>query len=605
MLNLTNMAIVGSGPTAIYLLKHISSHLDMLKSNIKSITIFEKEKISGMGMPYHPATTDKTNLSNISSEEIPGLPQTFGDWLRQQDNNTLAQMCINDLPIDDKKVYSRIALGHYFRNQYLQLLQYLNSQGINIMEYDDCEIIDIVTIEEDKVEVIDLRKKSHVFSAVVIANGHSWKEKDSPQTGYFASPWPIHKLQPQKDKVYNFPIGILGASLSAFDVVSYLCHRHGKFIKVGNTLKFIKNKNASQFKIVLHSTKGWLPHLQYEQEEPFREIYRHFNRKQLIGLIGRDGFVRIETFFNALCRAPLIAALTKDRQMDVVGLLHQETFTFRDFVGVMTEKHEYINSFIGMRYELKNAKDSVQNHIPIYWMETLDDLMYSLNYHAELLPAEDHLFFQKEIMPFLMNVIAALPLQSANILLALYDSGCIELKTGFVALKENTADTDGTCISLKLEDGREESLRYKLFVNCSGQKKLELEDYPFPSLVKNGTVRGAYAKFANASHAALLLSEHESERVVFEDSCARLQLSGIDIDSGYKTIDKNGNANSFLFDINFTHATGLRPYSYGLQACSASSLILVESWVAELVHGKHMGNEIEDITKIYENTTEL
>lgn len=600
------MAIVGSGPTAIYLLKHICSQLDILKPNIKSITIFEKEKISGMGMPYHPVTTDKNNLSNISSEEIPSLPQTFGDWLRQQDKNTLTQLCIDDLPIDDKKVYSRVALGHYFRNQYLQLLQYLNSQGINIMEYCDCEIIDIVKIRENEVAVIDLRKKSYVFSAVVIANGHSWKEKDSPRTGYFASPWPIHKLQPQKkDTVYNFPIGILGASLSAFDVVSYLCHHHGKFIKVDNKLKFLKNKDASQFNIVLHSTKGWLPHLQYEQQEPFREIYRHFNRKQLIGLIDRDGFVRIETFFNVLCRAPLKAAFTKDRQMDVVGLLHQETFTFRDFVGVMTEKHEYINSFIGMRYELMNAKDSVKNHIPIYWMETLDDLMYSLNYHAELLPAEDHLFFQKEIMPLLMNVIAALPLQSANILLALYDSGCIELKTGFVTLKENTADTDGTCISLKLEDGGEESLRYKLFVNCSGQKKLEMEDYPFPSLTKTGTVRGAYAKFADASHAALLMSEHDNGKVVFGESCASLQLAGIDIDSSYKTIDKNGNANSFLFDINFTHATGLRPYSYGLQACSTTSLILVESWVAELEQGKNMGNEIEDITKIYENTAEL
>ena len=53
-------------------------------------------------------------------------------------------------------------------------------------------------------------------------------------------------------------------------------------------------------------------------------------------------------------------------------------------------------------------------------------LFYTLNYHAELLPAEDHLALRSTVMPFLMNVIAALPLRSARMLLALDKAGILD-----------------------------------------------------------------------------------------------------------------------------------------------------------------------------------
>ncbi|WP_313717605.1 FAD/NAD(P)-binding protein, partial [Kaistella carnis] len=59
--NFSNIAIIGSGPTGLYLLQYIWEHIDVLASEIKEITIFEKEDILGMGMPYHPKTTDIYN----------------------------------------------------------------------------------------------------------------------------------------------------------------------------------------------------------------------------------------------------------------------------------------------------------------------------------------------------------------------------------------------------------------------------------------------------------------------------------------------------------------------------------------------------------------
>ena len=599
--DLSDIAIIGSGPTALYLLKYTNQNIDLLKKEISKITIFEKEQILGMGMPYYPKTTDIYNLANISSEEIPMLQESFGDWLRRQDSALLKELNVTELPLDDSEVYSRVSLGHYFEEQFKKLISILESAGIQVIQKTSCEVLDISKEDDGKLTITDCNGDDHRYSTIVIANGHEWREEDQPESGYYASPWPIHKLIPHNKEGYNFPVGTLGASLSAFDVVTSLAHRHGTFTKVNGKLSFELNKENPDFKIVLHSAEGWLPHLQYEQKEPIREIYRHFNRQQLLDLIDENGLMRIEDYFDELCRPALIEAFRKDRLTHVVDQLQDSDFNFKDLVELMSEKHEYVNSFEGMKKEMITAKNSINHKIPIYWMETLDDLMYSLNYHAELLPAEDHLFFHKEIMSFLMNVIAALPLQSAEILLALYDANCIELKSGFVNFPEDAFENNETKIIVQSADGSEEEINYQLFVNCGGGKKLELADFPFQFLVKQGVVSVATAKCADEKVCRKQSKTSDKIELVKNKDGLEMKLSGIQIDSSYRTINKQGLINNFLYDINFTHTNGLRPYSYGLQACSATSLILVESWLAEIVNDKNVSEEIETITELYED----
>jgi len=605
MIDLTSIALVGSGPTAIYVLQHIWTHIDVLKNHIDTITVFEKEKFSGMGMPFNPTNTDVYNLANISSEEIPRLQQSFGDWLRKQKANKLQELNIRKLPIDDAAVYSRVALGFYFRDQFLQIVGYLKSAGIVFIEHCESEVIDVSCKRKGELILTDRLLRKYKFSTIVIANGHVWKDEDIKDAAYYATPWPIHKILPRNKEFYNFSVGTLGASLSAFDVVTSLSHRHGEFIYNGGKLKYIKHIEASNFKIVLHSAEGWLPHLQYEQVEPLREIYRHFNRSQILELVSCDGFMRIENYFDKLCRPALIDAFTKDNLLDTVEKLKQENCSFKDLVEFMSKKHEYVNSFEGMKNEMINAKKSVFNKKPTHWMETLDDLMYSLNFHSELLPAEDHLFFHKEIISFLMNVIAALPIESAEILLALYEANSIEIKLGLVSFQDDSFENNGTKVLIQQDNGRVEEIEYKLFINCGGQKKLEIGDYPFQSLVKEGIIRSASAKFANPDDASDVSLESNRDRISYQGSEATLKLSGIDIDSSYRTINSNGFANHFLYDINFTHTNGLRPYSYGLQTCNSTSLIMVESWIAEIAKGKNIGGEIEKITELYEDNIDL
>lgn len=600
MTNLSNLAIIGSGPTALYFLKYICDNLAVFEHQIDKIAIFEKEQILGMGMPYHPKTTDIYNLANISSEEIPMLQESFADWLRRQNLAELHKFNIYELPIDDSEVYSRVALGHYFAEQFQQLIACIKSKGIEVAENVNCEVFDILQESDAQLTVVDCQGEKQHYSAVIIATGHEWKGEDKVVSGYYASPWPIHKLIPQDGETYNFPVGTLGASLSAFDVVTSLTHRHGVFARVDKKLTYLKKESNPNFKVVLHSSSGWLPHLQYEQLKPIREIYRHFKRAQLLELINDKGFMCIEDYFNTLCRPALINAFTRDQLYEVVEKLQNPAFSFKDLVKLMSEKHKYVDSFEGMKSEMVVAKNSVYNKIPIYWMETLDDLMYSLNYHAELLSAEDHMFFHKEITSFLMNVIAALPLQSAEILLALHEAGCIEMISGKVNFSKDSFENNSTKISVQHKNGSSDDIEYKLFVNCSGSTKLDIENYPFKSLFEQGIVRSASAEFANQDAFEKLAEKLGDSNVIQTSDGILMKLSGVDIDSSYRTINKSGSANDFLFDINFNHTNGLRPYSYGLQACSATSLILVESLLLQIKEGKNISDNIAAFTEIYE-----
>ena len=124
-------------------------------------------------------------------------------------------------------------------------------------------------------------------------------------------------------------------------------------------------------------------------------------------------------------------------------------------------------------------------------------------------------------------------------------------------------------------------------------------------MVDQGVVRSATAPFSEPEALEKYAKQIREGEILETSDNILLKLSGIDIDSSYRTINKSGTPNNFLFDINFNHTNGLRPYSYGLQACSATSLILVESLLLEILDGKKVSADIEDISKLYETNDEL
>lgn len=603
--NLSKIAVIGSGASAIYLLRHLLRHRDVLQEVIQEIAIFEKDDALGMGMPYNPRTTDLYNLSNISSEELPELLTPFVDWLNAQSEERLAELGLANEKISASGVYNRLALGQYLQAQYRGIVAALNEAGIRVTEHANAEVTDLVCPPgADYVELRIINGTKHRFTKVVISTGHVWKDEDDAENGHYASPWPIQKILPAAGTFHNFRIGTLGASLSAFDVVSSLSRRHGTFTtSADGTMRFIPVEGAENFRLAMHAANGWLPHLQYEQEEPLRQIYRHVDRESLLALREENGQLRLATYFDRVCRPALSEAFARDGITTVVDKLADPAFSLSDFIALMSERHEYTNAFEGMREEMKEAKRSVEGDRPIHWKEVMDDLMYGLNFHAEMLPAEDHILFHRTVMPFLMSVIAAMPLPSGNLLLALYAAGRIEIIPGFATVVE---DHPPGVTTVEVDDeGVQSSVDYRMFVRCNGQQAVGLAEYPFRTLVEQGTVRRARTKFADPYAAQELLETEQSDRVYQQDGDYFYYTGGTEIDARYRVIGEDGQPNDRINDITFTHTTGSRPYSYGLQACSATSQIVVAAWVKSLQDPTGGAGDLPAVSKLYKEVDEL
>ncbi len=590
------LAIIGVGPSAIYFLQHLLREIDHFRPTLDDVYLFDTRAILGIGMPYDRNTTDEYNLCNISSAEIPPLHQSLVSWLHSLSDERLAAQGIVRSGIDEDETYRRTTLGDYFHVQYLSIVSDLRARGIAVHEMRSCTVRDV--IDHRVTNTVDIRFGSaeHVsVDRVVIATGHSFGGKDEPGHGYFASPWPMQKLIPDKGHAFTFEIGTLGASLSAFDVVSSLAHRHGAFLTRDDELAFVPFPGTDGFRLVLHSSEGWLPHLQYEQMEPFRIVYRHVDRDTMLSLRGEDGFLALDDYFDHVCRSALAEAFEKDGRADLVELLRTTQATLETFVQHMSDEHTAEDPFALMRLEMQNAKRSLRKGIPIHWKETLDDLMYTLNFHYELLSAEDHLRYRKVIAPFLMNVIAAMPLHSANILLALHDAGCLDLVPGKVSIKEKANGHTRVAIE---NGGRIVEHSYAMFIDCSGQGALELDAYPFPSMAADGTVSEAIVYFRDrAAGDAVIVAQKDvpDER----DGRAMVRAGGVAIDGYYRVVGRDGVSNERIHDVAFPHTTGVRPYSYGLQACDAVAAIVVQSWRAEADNEQPLPATIDDVTEVY------
>jgi len=595
------LAIIGVGPSAIFLLKHLLRNIDRFQRSLTDVYLFDKQATLGTGMPYHRNTTDKYNLCNISSAEIPLLNQSLVDWLHSLSDEELVSQDIQRCEIDEDETYRRTTLGDYFHAQYASIAKALRAKGLTLHEHSDCSVTDVVDHPPSEcVEIRFSKEESVIVERLVISTGHSFLEPDEEENGYYTSPWPMQKLIPGECRFHNFEIGTLGASLSAFDVVSSLSHRHGKFIQRGGKLAYEPYPGADRFKISLHSAQGWLPHLQYEQEESFREIYRHIKRDTMLALLDKSGFLSLDVYFDQVCRPALAIAFQKDQRADIVQFLSVENASLEDFIETLSDEHTADDPFSLMRLEMPEASRAIRKGIPIYWKETLDDLMFTLNFHYDLLPAEDHVRYHRVIVPFLMNVIAAMPLHSANILLALHDAGRLDLVPGKVTIKEKRKGR--TVIEIANDDQTIER-EYRMFVNCSGQGSLDFDCYPFKSMTADGTATEAVAYFGDAS-AMDPLNESESDNLVERNGRKAMRLGGVAIDGFYRVIGQDGLSNDRIHDIAFPHATGVRPYSYGLQACEVAASIVIQCWCSQGDNNQKLTARTSSVTQVYENLPE-
>ncbi|GAA5119564.1 FAD/NAD(P)-binding protein [Luteolibacter yonseiensis] len=566
---LSTLAIIGGGPSALFTLFHIHENVRILRWRFDRILVFEKEKSAGPGMPYSRANTSELNLSNISSEELPKLPETFAAWLGAQSEARLARYGIGEA-VRETEIYPRVALGDYFQAQFSKLSEMLGEKGIIVGCHTDSEVRDIVPLEDGGYEVVTQAGLSVRAKTVIIATGHAW-DRDEDAIN-LASPWPIKKLLPAEGGFHDFPIGLLGASLSAVDVINVLSHHHGSFEDEDGILVYTPSPEADHFKLVMHSADGLLSHLQFEQDEPKRELYRHCDEEGIQKLLDDGGHLRVSDYFDRICRPALIEALQNDGLESEAESLANPSFSFEDFAEIMKEKHLSPDPFELMKTEFEQERKKERRRKPTHWKEVLDDLMYTLNFRARLLPAEDHVRLKSRILPFVMNVMAALPLKSAKILMAVHKAGRLELVPG--KAETEYSKNDGM-VRVKVGCGEgKDTYEYRMFVDCSGQSPVGMKSFPFRSLVLAGLVSPAVADVLSLEGAR----EADSDKIhKIPGGRTIMELGGLAVTDGYQLISENGTPAEGLYDIAVPHIAGLRPYCYGLQACDEAAGLLIEN----------------------------
>ncbi|HUP78874.1 MAG TPA: FAD/NAD(P)-binding protein, partial [Pirellula sp.] len=189
MSKLGRLAIIGVGPSAIFLLKHLLGNIDRFQTSLRDVYLFDKRATLGTGMPYDRKTTDKYNLCNISSAEIPLLNQSLAGWLHPLSDEELALQEVQRSEIDEDETYRRTTLGDYFHAQYRSIVEALRAKGLTLHERSDCLVTDVIDHRPSEcVEIRFSNEESIIVERVVISTGHSFLEPDAEENGYYASP---------------------------------------------------------------------------------------------------------------------------------------------------------------------------------------------------------------------------------------------------------------------------------------------------------------------------------------------------------------------------------------------------------------------------------
>jgi uncharacterized NAD(P)/FAD-binding protein YdhS len=474
-----SIAIVGAGPTAIYTLQAL------LRSALRpfSVTIFEDQSQVGRGTPYRPGWNDPAMLSNIPSIEIPRLSETLVDWLRRQSESCLVKLGVDPQGINERHFYPRLVLGEYFHDQLQALIQQAEVQGIAVTVRTNCRVLDAISHVSGMSLVVRPRRGDPFearFDHVVLATGHQWPAEPEVRPGYFLSPWPAAALA----KVPAMQVGIRGSSLSAIDAAVALAIKHGDFIESPDgELSYQPRPDTQGFQMTMVSRKGLLPEADFFCPIPYDPL--------------------------AICTpdamAALIAAAPDDLLDQAFGLFKQELMAvdpgyaakiglaqldLADFCESYFADRIAVDPFIWAQDNLREAQRNYDAGYTVPWRYAILRMHEVIALLVPHLDQDDFQRFSRDFKQIFVDDYATVPHESIKRLLALHRADKLSVMAvgDDYRIDSHPAET-GAVLHLKTQQ-----IHFPIFIEATGQRPLSAQDFPFPSLRKQGIVRNAMAE---------------------------------------------------------------------------------------------------------------
>ncbi|MCY0093163.1 FAD/NAD(P)-binding protein [Hoeflea ulvae] len=422
------LAIIGAGPTTVYLLKHLIGRGQKL-----DIAIYEASPEAGKGMPYREDINADYMLCNAFSREIPELTRQLIDWLETRPKYELSEWELSEHDISARAFYPRVLIGEFLHDEFHALIDHARATGHKITLHTSTPVTDIdVTATPGQALLLTRDAAADaLFDAVIIATGHSWPKSPHIDQADLLSPWPATRLE----SLEAGHIGILGSSLSAIDVVAALGHAHGTFDESGDHVRWTPNDAASGLRITMVSRMGIMPEGDFYYPFPYQPlacitqaaVSREIER-------GSDGL--LARVFDLLCQEldhadPAYLENLGPEARTIPGF-SQAYFRHRQQLGGLEAVER---DFAKTRQSMRKRQTIAHRYALLRGHENFDAILRRLD-------EADWKLFHDELMPVFADCYAAVPHLSLSRIIALHQAGILTLvATGDDATFENTGET--------------------------------------------------------------------------------------------------------------------------------------------------------------------
>ncbi len=469
------VAFVGAGPTAIYTLHALVNRV----TRPVRLTIFEEQASAGRGTPYRPGWNDPAMLSNIASIEIPPLEQSLTDWLRTQPPERLVARGIDPASIGERTFYPRLALGDFFQDQFVAIVERARREGIEIDLRTRSRVLDASSAPDGMtLAVRPMRGDAYQerFDHVVLATGHQWPSHPEIRPGYFLSPWPASAL----GRIAPCPVGIRGTSLTAIDAAVALSVAHGAFVETEGRVSYRPAPDTDAFRITMMSRKGVLPEADFFGPIPYAPL-AICTPEAIERLLGapEDGLLdrAFALFKKELAHAdPAYAAK--------LGLA---ALTLEQFHDAYFAERLAADPFAWAERNLREAERNYAAKFTVPWRYAILRMHEAVELLVSHFEQADYERFSRYFKPVFVDDYATVPHKSIKRMLALHRSAKLDV----LALGDDyRIDSHRAAGGAAVEAGGVWH-SFPVFIDATGQKALGAKNFPFPTLLRQGIVRDA------------------------------------------------------------------------------------------------------------------
>lgn len=450
------IAIVGSGPSAIYAVQRlIDGNIPLL------ITLFEAGKTAGVGTPYDPRSNSVDMLANIASVEIPPVGETLLEYLSGRNDEELDAIGVSRDGLSDREFYPRIALGAYYRDRLAFLATVAAARGHSFSVMTQCRVVDVIP----RFNGVELRHVAHggrprslLADKVVLATGHVVPLAQTTRG--------ISKVVDQNAQSRR--IGIIGSSLSAIDVAVSAASARGSFAAG----KYMADSTALPFSITMMSRGGRLPEADFFCPLP-SENAENFTEEDVLAIVetptGASILDRVfARFADVLARQDPEYALR-------IGLAGLTADTFPAAYFAERDAHQ---PFEWARLNLAEATRNHRDKHVVAWRYAILRCHEAFASCLDALSDDDLARFNRGLKRVFADNYAAVPPRSIERLLALHDAGILDL----VKLDDDYDIVFDEETGFSHVSNGSSTLVFDEIIDARGQAHADEDEFPFPTL---------------------------------------------------------------------------------------------------------------------------